>query len=191
MRHTFDLKLREELHASAMISHPGPLLRIPRNDRLTILRFFADELASIVDINVISVVVSKRNKPLNYDVFEVAWQALIQRFENTISHRNFSGPANPDERGMIFPDRTDDKKLTHLVRKMRRYNPIPNQATYGTGYRNLVLSKIIEDPSFRDSEHSFFIQAADLVAFLLYQSLSPSKYMRSKSGQNYFNRALC
>ncbi len=171
-----------------MITSPGLLVRIKRNDRLSILRFFANELASMPDLNIINIVVDKQNKPANFDVFETAWKALIQRFENTISWHNFHGPANPDERGIIFPDHTDDKKLTQLLRKMRRYNPVPNKPTFGIGYRNLPLGKIVEDPNFRDSGYSYFIQAADLVAFLLYQSLTPNSYMRKKGGQNYFYR---
>lgn len=71
---------------------------------------------------------------------------------------------------------------------MRRYNPIPNQPLFGKGYRNMLLSNVIEDPNYRDSEHSYFIQAADLAAFLLYQHLTPSAYIGKKSGQNYFFR---
>jgi hypothetical protein len=188
MKQHFGLRLREELHASAMVNHPGSLVRIKRHDRLAILRAFADELAAMTDLNLVNIVVDKQGKPGTYDVFGIAWRALIQRFENTLSHRNFAGPANPDECGMLFPDHTDDKKLTGLLRQMRRYNPVPNQAAYDVGYRNLALSKITEDPNFRESDHSYFIQAADQVAFLLYQSLEPSGYMRKKGGHNYFQR---
>lgn len=188
MRERFGLRLREEIHAAAFINNPGELVRIKRNDRLTILRTFADELAGMIDQNLINVVVDKQGKPAGYDVFEMSWKALIQRFENTLSRRNFPGPANSDERGMIFADHTDDKKLITLVRKMRRYNPVPNQQGFGSGYRNLTLTSIIEDPTFRQSDHSYFIQAADLAAFLLYQRIAPNSYMRKKSGQNYFQR---
>ena len=188
MKLQFGLKLREELHASAMINHPGPLVRIRRNDRLTILREFADELATMTDLNVFNIVVDKQNKPLDYDVFAMAWRALIQRFENTLARRNFVGPANADERGILLPDHTDDKKLTELLRQLRRYNPIPNQPLYGPGYRNIVLRTIIEDPLFKNSAHSYFVQAADLIAYLLYQHLAPNAYIRKKSGQNYFIR---
>ena len=185
----YGLRLRDELHAAAFLSHPGELLnRIPRHDRLAIIREFADTLATMADLSLINIVVDKQGKAADYDVFGLAWRALIQRFENTLSWCNFPGPANPDERGMLFPDHTDDKKLTLLLRQMRHYNPVPNQAAYGTGYRNLVIGKIIEDPNFRDSGHSYFVQAVDLVAFLLYQHLVPSAYMRKKSGQNYFLR---
>ena len=184
----FGFRLREELHAAAMISSPGALIRIKRNDRLAIIRGLTNELANMKDLNVINVVVDKQDKPPEYDVFAMAWKVLTQRFENTLSYRNFRGPVNQDERGMVLPDHTDDKKLTQLLRQMRRYNPISNQPRFGIGYRNLTLTSIIEDPSFRNSEHSYFVQAADLAAFLLYQRLAPNAYMRKKSGQNYFER---
>lgn len=71
---------------------------------------------------------------------------------------------------------------------MRTFNPVSNQVEFGAGYRNLQLRTIIEDANFRDSESSYLIQAADLCAFLLYQSLAPSSYMRNKSGHNFHKR---
>ncbi|MDB5813685.1 MAG: hypothetical protein JWN23_802 [Rhodocyclales bacterium] len=180
------LKLREEIHASPLLTRPGELARIPKHRRLEILRRFADKIASMPDLNLVCVTVDKNGKPPGYDVFEHAWQALIQRFENTLSHQNFAGPKNADDRGMLFPDHTSDKKLNALLRKMRSYNPVPNQS--GNGYRNLLIRSVIEDANFRDSGLSYLIQAADVAAYLLYQSLSPSAYIKKKSGQNYFNR---
>ena len=148
----------------------------------------ADELAQMPDLSVVNVVVDKSGKPVDYDVFEMAWKALLQRFENTISHRNFPGPSNPDERGMVFPDHTDDRKLMQLMRRMRRYNPVPHRSDFGTGYRDLRLRTVIEDPNFRDSRHSHFVQASDLAAFLLYQHECPSAYAKRKSVQNYIKR---
>lgn len=188
MREHFGLKLREELHSSQLITRPGSLLRIKRHDRLTIIRFFANQLASMADLNLINIVVDKQGKQQNYDVFGMAWRALIQRFENTISHRNFSGPANADDRGILLPDHTDNKKLVQLLRRMRRFNPVPNQQQHGIGYRDLSLGKIIEDPNFRDSRHSYFIPAADLAAYLLYQSVAPNAYIRKRGAKNYLTR---
>lgn len=188
MKEKFGLRLREEIHAAALINSPGGLVRIKRNDRLTLIRMYADEIAGMSDMSIINIIVDKQGKPEDYDVFEKAWQALLQRFENTLRFRNFPGPANADERGMIFPDYTDTKKLTGLLRKMRHYNPIPNRSDYGQGSRNLAISNILEDPNFRDSQHSYFIQSVDLAAFLMYQHIAPSAYMRKKSGQNYYKR---
>lgn len=188
MRNTFGLLLREEVHAARMLNNPGELVRIKRNDRLSIIKYFVNELAAMQDLSIINIVVDKQGKPPDYDVVENAWKVLVQRFSNTMSHRNFTGPTNPDERGLIVPDMSEVKKITEIIRKMRRYNPIPNQAEFGTGYRNLQIANFVEDPYFKDSKVSYLIQAADVAAFVLYQKLSPSSYMKKKSGHNFFNR---
>lgn len=86
----------------------------------------------------------------------------------------------------------NDKKLTLLLRRMRRFNPIPStlehRAAGANPYRNLTLTRVVEDPTFRDSAHSYFIQAVDVTAFLLYQTFAPNAYMKKKSARNYFNR---
>jgi hypothetical protein len=139
MHRRFGLYMYEETHAARMINRPGELARIRRHNRLTILRSFADVLASMSYLSVIPVLVDKSDKSTSYDVFSMAWKALLQRFENTIEHRNFPGPANPDERGMVFSDNADNRKLRQLLRQMRRYNPVPDQPDFGLGYRNLII----------------------------------------------------
>ncbi|MFZ0279660.1 MAG: DUF3800 domain-containing protein [Candidatus Sulfotelmatobacter sp.] len=190
MRTQHGLKLREEIHVSEMIGRaPGALQRIRKHERLAIYRKLLDELAGYQDLNIINVIVDKQGKGPDCDVFETAWRALIQRFENTIQHHNFPGPRNPDERGMILPDRTDDLKLTKLMRRMRYYNPVPGMQAMGYGgYRNLQMAYVIGDPKFRQSHMSYLIQAADAVAFALYQYLSPNSYVRKKSARKYFLR---
>ena len=187
-RQKYDLKLREEFHAAHLITRPGKFARIPKHERLAMIRAFANKLGRINDLNLISVVVDKKGKTAGYDVFEMAWRALVMRLENTISYRNFRGPAKADERGLVLSDHTDDKKLLQLLAGMRKYNPVPNQPQMGDGYRNLPLTRIIERPTFRDSRESYFIQACDLAAFLLYQELKPNRYMREKGGKSYFSR---
>jgi hypothetical protein len=189
MRLRYGLKLREEIHSVRFISRrPGDLARIAKHDRLAILRNLLAEMSQMPDISIINIVVDKQGKGPAYDVFQSAWRALIQRFENTIRNRNFPGPANSDERGMIFPDRTDDAKLTKLLRRMRRYNPIPNQQRIGPGYRDLALDTIIGDPKFRLSHHSYFIQCVDATAYFLSQYHAPNAYVRKQNAKNYFLR---
>lgn len=170
LKDTYGLHMREELHAARMFSRPDPAyLRFGRHIRLAMVREFADQLATMPDLNVYHVVIDKRTKTDGYDVFTEAWKYLIQRFEDTIQHRNFTGSDSANERGMIFPDNTEGMKLQQLVRKMRRYNPVPGIDKYAGTYRDLSLKAVIEDPNFRDSAHSLFIQAADLCSFLMYQ----------------------
>lgn len=182
----FALATKAEIHASHLVSRPGKLAHIAKHHRLEILRRYADKLAQMPYVSIISVIVDKAAQPANTDVFERAWRTLIQRFENTLTHHNFPGPRNSDDMGLLFPDKSDERKLNRLIRKMRTYNPIPHAG--GQGYRNLQLRCVIEDVNSRDSQHSYFIQSVDVAAYLLHQQVAPSAYFRRKSGQNYFSR---
>jgi hypothetical protein len=100
----YGLKLREEIHASHFIHKPGDLARIAKSMRLRLLRDVIDFQAGLPDVNILNVVVDKDGKPADHDVFLSAWRALIQRFENTLSHRNFPGPQNPQDFGLLVVD---------------------------------------------------------------------------------------
>jgi len=186
LRKKYGLKLREELHAAHYIHRPGDLRRIAKSLRLKILRETIDFQATLQDVSIINIVVDKQNKAEDTDVFEMAWTTLVQRFHNTLSHKNFPGPQNADDRGMLVVDRTDEVKLRTMNRRMRRYNPVPSM--YGPGSIAAPITTIVEDAVHRDSLHSYFIQLADVNAYFLYQKYEPCKYVKKKGGKNYFSR---
>jgi hypothetical protein len=144
-----------------------------------------DELAKMNFISITNVVVDKKGKPPNYDVFAAAWRTLFQRFENTLIHGNFPG-GYQRAFGTVYTDATNGEKLTGIMRKMAVHNPIPNRG--GAGYQNTPIRRIIEDPSSRNSAHSLPIQACDVVAYFLHQKLRPNSYVKRTSAQNYFQR---
>ncbi|SFL29477.1 DUF3800 domain-containing protein [Rhodanobacter glycinis] len=185
LRATYGLKLREEVHAAEFIHKPGDLARIPKSLRLRVLRDVIDFQAKLPDISIINVIVDKANH-VGADIFDMAWSTLIQRFHNTLSHKNFPGPQNPDDRGILVVDRTDELKLRALSRRMRRYNPVPK--AYGGGSIAVPITTIVEDAVHRDSRHSYFIQTADVNAYFLNQYYKPCGYVKRKGGKNYFLR---
>ena len=62
--------------------------------------------------------------------WNLAWNALLMRFENTLSYGNFRGPRNADDKGIVICDNTEGEKLTKLIRKMRHYNTIPHMRRF-------------------------------------------------------------
>jgi hypothetical protein len=189
LRDTKGLKLREEIHSTHFINKPGELKRIKRNDRVDILKKCIDWLDQEPDINVFSVIVDKSKRSQSTDIFELAWNSLLMRFENTLRHRNFSGPLNPDERGIVLSDNTEGERLRKLIRKMRHFNYIPNKRNiYGDGSRNVQLKYVIEDPIFRDSAQSLLHQMADVLAYCVRQKYEPNAYMKKKGGHNFYKR---
>ena len=118
----------------------------------------------------------------------IDWSALIQRFENTIRRKNFPGPSNTDDKGMVLPDNTDGEKLIKLIRRMRHFNIIPNRSDlYAGGTRNVTLDYVIEDPFLKDSRNSLINQFADVIAYFARQKYEPNSYMKKKAGINYYD----
>lgn len=150
------------------------------------MRDAIDFKAQLTDVSIVNVLLDKADKSASYDVFENAWGTLIQRFENTLSYRNFPGPRNAQDYGILFVDRTDERKLRLLTRRMRVYNPVPNQG--GAGYRQIPITTLVEDAVHRDSHHSYFIQLTDVNAYFLYQKHLPAGYIKKKGARNFFDR---
>jgi hypothetical protein len=188
LRRVYGLPVRTELHASQFIKSP-PIPGMNRHIRLAILRNFVDELAKMNFVSITNIIVDKSTKPAGYDVFAHAWQALFQRFENTLSYGNFPG-GHRNDYGIVLTDATDGRKLQRMVRRMAVHNPVPNMQWAGPGYRNLPLLRIIEDPHPKDSKDSYFIQACDTSAYFLLQKFKPNSFIRKSGAQNYINRLM-
>ncbi len=183
IKQAYGFPVRSEIHAVKLLRHSA--FSIEKHNRLAIMRNYFDELSKMNFLSVTNVVVDKVGKPSDFDVFSAAWRTLFQRFENTLTHGNFPGGYSRSF-GTIFTDATNGEKLTGIMRKMNVHNPIPNKGQ--SGYRNLPIRRIIEDPSSRDSSHSLPIQACDVIAYFLHQKFKPNAYVKRSGAQNYFKR---
>jgi len=182
-----NLKLREEIHAVNFINKPGNLLHIKRNERLDILKQCINFLNQQSYLNLITVCISKANKASQTEVFEYAWSRLIQRFENTIGQNNFRGPKFNSDKGIIITDKTDEKTLRNLIRKMHQFNIVPNSSNlYSGGNRNLKIEMVIEDPVMRDSKYSFIHQMVDVIVYFARQLYETNYYVKQKGAKNYY-----
>lgn len=187
----YGLDRKLELHAKAMLGRSEkPYSGIKKINRLLLLRDVLKYEGTLAHyLRIINVAVDKRNKGQDYDVFCKAWDALINRFENTIQHANFpiikpgTTPAYP-EHGLVIVDETDEKQLRTLIRKMRWNNVLPS--AYGPECYQNNLSWVIEDAMHKQSQHSIPIQLCDVNAYFLRQLLEPNSTIRKHDAQNYF-----
>ncbi len=180
----YGLLKSEEIHASVFANgRPSFRNNISFSNRINILLDCLTWLGSRNDISIITVR-NDKHRPAS-DIFDFSWRTFIQRFENTLRHRNFAAPGVftlPNEfyltqRATIFSDNTDGGKLRKLLREMRRVNYVPNvTALYYGGTRNIPLQVIIEDPVLRDSAYSYLHQMVDVVAYFAKQIYQPNKY---------------
>ncbi|MCC6918245.1 MAG: DUF3800 domain-containing protein [Alphaproteobacteria bacterium] len=180
LRERYGIPMRAELHAQPLISRAE--FDLPPQDRLAVYGLYLKFLASQKSVNVTNVAVAKTLKDADYDVFETAWKVLIQRLENAMVYDNFQAGSS-SEHTILLCDNTDGTKLTALVRKGRRYNPIPGGRA---GYTDRPLQRVVEDPILRDSASSYGVQAADFCAYALYQMCSPKKFLKERGAHNAF-----
>jgi hypothetical protein len=97
-------------------------------------------------------------------------------------------------RGIIIADQGRELEINRAIRKMRRFNPIPSQ--YGTWdglsrTKNIAVQRVIEDPIFRESHRSYFVQLADAVAYaLLKREVPPTPHIAKYGIDKMFETVL-
>lgn len=183
----YGFRIREEIKGSKLV-HPRGDSRYQeignKSDRLSIYKKFLGDFAKKVftGCSVISIYVDKvdrNNKPDLDNYFNLAWQRLIQRFENYLVNDCNEAP------GIIVADESDEAGIRRLARKMRVFNPIPKH--YGSGTMNKPLKTLIEDPIMRKSHKSYFIQAVDMITYALYRKLYVSGSLRGYNVHQYYD----
>lgn len=73
-----------------------------------------------------------------------------------------------DSHATLIMDEGKEAEITRLMRKMGVFNPVPVYVGPGViQIKNLAISRVLEDPVFKPSDRSYFIQMADFVAYAL------------------------
>ena len=183
----------KELHAGEMIGRSAAKYSdIKKVDRVLLFRDVLSFEATLQEARIINVVVDKKDLKFGQDPFYIAWDALINRFENTIEHNNFPFPeieksAGIKNRGLLIVDETDEVKLRTLIRKMRHDNAIPSAIHRGQTIKH-NLRFVIEDPLHKNSEWSLLIQLCDANSYFLKQTIEPNSTVKKHGAKNYFYR---
>ena len=159
LKRDFGITLRSDLRAADLWKNSGDFrkLNLSYADRTRIFRKTAEFLRYSQEVAILNVSINKGSPQLQSTVKigETAWAMFLQRYENWLLAKQ--------ELGIVVNDEGHDKMVRQLSRKMRMYNPIPSH--YG-GYYQAPVVKIIEDPFSRHSQYSYFIQLADMSAYL-------------------------
>lgn len=156
---TYGISLRKELHAYKFVSGRGrPTSRVlTKHHRANI---FVDALKLCAGF--------KDKDVCLFNVFCGQGQhvrcceLLVNRMQMFLS--SFHGC------GIMFFDEGYEREYTSLLRKMRVFNPIPSH--FGGSY-NAPAINVLEDPVFRDSTQSPFIQLVDFCAYALLRHEKP------------------
>jgi len=159
LKRDFRLTLKADLRATDLWMNRGDFRKLNLNyaDRARIFRRTAELLRYSQEVAILTVSINKDSSelPSTSKISEIAWTMFLQRYENwLLAKQDF---------GIVVNDEGYEKMTRMLSRKMRVYNPIPSH--YG-GYYQAPVLKIIEDPFSRHSQYSYFVQLADISAYL-------------------------
>ena len=173
----FRLKQRDELKASYLIHNTGPFenLNIGDTNRMKIYKMALRLQNKIGDLETWAVVIKKdkldpENKTPS-DVREMAWQCMIERVERFTYYGK--------DTCVVLPDEGMPEFVRGIFRKMRRYSAVPSAIQRGE-FLSRPATYIIEDPVFRRSQDSYFIQLADLNAYAAHRHVYPQSYFGSE-----------
>ncbi len=97
-------------------------------------------------------------------------------------------------RAFFIADEGREKEITTAIRRMHVFNPIPShygEWASGSRTQNIPAVRIIEDPVFKRSDRSYFLQLADFVAFaLLKREVAPTPFVRKYMIHQMFDDVL-
>lgn len=113
-------------------------------------------------------------------------------FERIINRINRTAEAQ-GQQVLLFSDEGQEAVFTKRIRRMRIFNHIPsNRGAWnesGQPTRNIPTRQIIEDPLFKKSHMSYFIQLVDFCAYALLRMERPIE-SRTKYGYEKMYLAL-
>ena len=158
IRTKFGIHMRAEIKANYLLRNSGDLRAYglgPDARRLIYRAHFS--VMQQLPVRAFAVVVDKRNINLPPSgCFDLAWETLLQRLERT----------STKEKAMfaVLHDEGEDDAIRRWVRRSRRH--LTSGSAFGSGGFTNPARLLVDDPIPRRSSQSYFIQLADLVAYL-------------------------
>lgn len=211
--------ISKEIHARDLIAGKGKISPqiIGKWQRSRIFHGLLQLISSLPQVWVFNVCLDKGNYP---DPQMTAWDRLLNRIERTmLEQENVELPARRRlarsivlnvssedyekiterlniyrARATIIADEGREYEITKALRKMHVFNHIPSRYggwAGGKATKNITTDRIIEDPVFKASERSYFIQLADCVAYaLLKREVEPTPKIHKYGIDKMFDQTI-
>ena len=159
LKQTDEIYINKEFHASDFVGGRGKLTP----DTVIVTKYRRAEIFKEV-LRRVAALPGARLFNAEYDraVEDRAFERLLSRISRTMEAW--------ESYAILICDEGKEAQYTKLRRKMGAYNPVPgiyDTLENGGRTKNITIDRIIEDPFFKDSNRSYFIQLVDFCAFAL------------------------
>jgi len=164
LKKTDGIYVYTELHAWKFVSGRGKIADriVPKGRRCQIFKDTLQLVASLPGVRLFNAVFPSGQT-------ERAFERLLNRITRTM--------VAWDSHAILICDKGKEITFTRLARRMHVYNPIPSRygvwLDTGEPYKNIPIDRILEDPLFKDSRQSYFIQIVDFCAYALLRRERP------------------
>lgn len=164
LRRAYGIYVYKELHAWKFVSGRGrPSDRIvTKGQRAAIFKEALKVMATLPGARLFNAVFPRKQD-------ERAFEWTLNRINRTLkawgSHT------------ILVCDKGKETAYTRLVRRLYVYNPIPSQygvwQDTGQSWKSIPLDRVVEDPFFKESAQSYFVQLVDFSAYALLRRERP------------------
>ncbi len=146
-------------------------------NRWQLIERYAQVIGDYSEFKILPIVIDKsRSKLKPSEYLTSATTKLYQAFDELLKiEKQF---------GLLFFDRANEKTITTHVRRLL------GTGASGDSIVGIRISRVIEDPIFRISSDSIFIQSADVVAYTLKESQFSQASRKKYQADRIFTRKL-
>jgi uncharacterized protein DUF3800 len=158
------LLIRKEWHATDFVSGHGRIADgvVTKGRRAAIFTETLKLLGGLPEFRLFNAVFPRKK-----DVW--AFERLLNRINRAM--------VDDHQAALLVWDSGKEGIYRGLSRRMSVFNPIPSRFGYwpdsGATTKNIPLDRIIEDPVFKDSAQSYFLQLVDFCAYALLRRENP------------------
>lgn len=173
------LKYDVEFHCAEMIDpHKVQVYQsISVPDRWRLIEEFAETIGQNAAFKVFGVVIDKSTSTLKPDEYlTVSITKLYQAFDEFLKGEQTNG--------IVFFDRASEKHINTHVRKLL------GTGASGETITGVRIGWVLEDPIFRVSTESMFVQGADVIAYTLKEKEFPKSARKKFQADKIFSRKL-
>jgi len=190
LKRKYGIFTSKELHATEFVAGRGRIAPqpIPKGLRAFLFKEHLDVIGSLRGTAVISGAWPRVGSSLG-DTHTRAFSRIQERLQRRcVEH---------DLQMLMVIDEGKEAELRRIARRTRTWNPVGSQFGAwedGSSYKNIPNDRLIEDPIFKPSHQSYFLQAVDFVAFALLKSeVPPTERVRRYGLDDTYRRlqAVC
>lgn len=169
LRADYGIPVYKELHAWRFVSGRGNISNrvVTKYERSIIFNKALDVLADLPGVSLLCAVFPKTDH-------ERAFERLLNRINRAMGQWK--------SHGVLICDAGNEGEQIRIVRRMSVFNPIPSAKGHWEEtqkpWKNLPIDRVIEDPLFKKSDQSNFIQLCDFAGYALLRRENP---LESKS----------